>query len=293
MSVDLTQYGPSPRIAPKPPAVAFALRYPTLVFGAAVIGIIVILAVFAGWLSPIDPNEIVPEDRLMSPGLAHWFGTDRMGRDIFSRVLYGTRVSLTIGLVVAVLGVACGVVIGLFSGFFRRLDAVVMRVMDGIMAIPSILLAIALVAMVGSGVGIVIVALTIPEVPRVARLVRSMVLSIREQPHVEAAIATNTSVWRIVFVHILPNTLAPLFVQATFICAHAILGEAYLSFLGAGPPPDIPTWGNIIAEARSFFQLTPWVILIPGAFVGITVLAVNLLGDGLRDLFDPRRSKIK
>jgi peptide/nickel transport system permease protein len=265
-------------------------RNPTIVIGAALLAGLVTIAVLAPWLSG-DPFRLSPVNRLRPPSERWWFGTDRFGRDVFALTIHGARVSLIVGLSVAVIASAVGLAIGLVCGYFRWVDAVVMRAMDGLMAIPSILLAIALITLTRPGLGIVIVAIVIPEVPRVARLVRSVVLSIRSQPYIESAIAGGTRSGKLMVRHILPNTMAPLIVQGTYVCASAMLIEAGLSFLGAGVPPEIPSWGNIIAQGRSFFQIAPWSILIPGAFLATTVLAVNMLGDGLRDRLDPRLAR--
>ncbi len=238
-----------------------------------------------------DPLKQAPINRLRPPSARWWFGTDQYGRDVFARTIYGARVSLVVGISVALLSSAIGLAIGLACGYFRALDAFLMRVMDGLMAIPSILLAIALITLTRPGLGIVIVAIVIPEVPRVSRVVRSVVLSIRSQPYVESAIAGGTRSGKLLVRHILPNTLAPLIVQGTYVCASAMLIEAGLSFLGAGVPPEIPSWGNIIAQGRTFFQIAPWTIFIPGAFLAVTVLAVNMLGDGMRDRLDPRLAR--
>ena len=242
-------------------------------------------------LVPGDPITMRPAERLRPPSETNWLGTDNLGRDVFSRTVHGARVSLFVGLSVAIFSVALGLLVGLLSGYFRRVDAVVMRLMDGLMAIPAILLAIALVALTRASVVTVIVAITIPEVPRVVRLVRSVVLSVREAPYVEAAIAGGTPTWKILLRHILPSTMSPLIVQATYICASAILIEAALSFLGAGTPPEIPTWGNMIAQSRLFLSRAPWTIFSPGVALAVVVLAVNLLGDGLRDRLDPRLAR--
>lgn len=269
----------------------FLRRHPTVVFGGALLLCIVVASIAAPWLGTVDPINIDPSHRLQGPSSEHWFGTDRFGRDLYSRVIYGGRVSLIVGLSVAALSTAIGLVIGLISGYLRAVDAVVMRIMDGMMAIPAIMLAIALIALSKASVIIVIVAVTLPEIPRVVRLVRGVVLTIREQPYIEAATAIGTSVPRIMLRHLLPNALPPLIVQATYICASAVLIEAALSFLGAGTPPEIPSWGNIMAEARPYFQLKPSMVLLPGMFLAVTVLAINLVGDGLRDMLDPRLAR--
>ena len=250
-----------------------------------------LVAVFAGWLGTVDPQALSPIRRLRPISEEHWFGTDMLGRDVYSRVIYGTRVSLTVGLAVAVLATTIGLAIGLVTGYLRWLDAVVMRVMDGLMSIPSVLLAIALISLTRASLENVIIAIAIAEVPRVVRLVRSLVLTLREQPYVEAAIASGTRLPAILMRHILPNTLAPLLVQATYIWASAMITEAILSFIGAGTPPNIPSWGNIMAEARSLIQVAPTILLFPGLFLSLTVLSVNLLGDGLRDALDPRLAR--
>lgn len=264
------------------------LRHPGVLFGLAVLLVVLVAALAAPWLGTVDPIQLRPRLRLRPPSGAAWFGTDAFGRDVYSRVVYGARVSLAIGAAVALTAVVLGLAIGLVAGYIRWLDTVVMRVMDGVMAIPSILLAIALVTLSGAGVLTVIVAITIPEIPRVARLVRGVVLSVREEPYVEAAIGAGTRLPLLLWRHVLPNTIAPLIVQGTYVCASAILTEAILSFLGAGIPTEVPSWGNVMAEGRQAFQLAPWVILFPGLCVAATVLAVNILGDGLRDALDPR-----
>jgi peptide/nickel transport system permease protein len=266
-------------------------RNPTMLFGLGVLVVMALLSFIAPWLGLPSPMEQSPRDRLQSPSGEAFFGTDMYGRDLFSRVLHGGQVSLVVGLSVAALSTGFGLMIGLVSGFMRKVDAVLMRVMDALMSIPSILLAIALVALWGSSVPNVILALTIPEVPRVVRLVRSVVLMLRDQLYVQAAIASGTSTPRILVRHILPNTIPPLIVQATYICAQAVIFEAYLSFVGAGTPPEIPSWGNIMAEGRMFFFQSPGIILYPGAFLAITVFAINTFGDGLRDSLDPRMQR--
>jgi peptide/nickel transport system permease protein len=269
-----------------------ARRYPTVAIGLLMLLVLVGVTVAAPWLTPEDPLKINPLARLRPPSVQHLFGTDAIGRDLWSRTLHGGRISLTVGFVVAILATAMGLAIGLVSGFSRLGDAVVMRVMDGLMSIPAILLAIALMAVVNASIGTVVVAITVVEVPRVVRLVRSVVLSVRGHAYVEAAVIAGSRPGKILVRHILPNTYALLIVQGTYVCAAAILIESLLSFLGAGTPPEVPSWGNIMAEGRSYFQLAPWIILVPGLFLGATVLAINLLGDGLRDILDPRFARL-
>ena len=268
----------------------FARRNPTIVLGAGLLILTAIIAIIAPWLAG-DPRLMTPAKRLLSPSAEYWFGTGNLGRDVYARTVYGARISLVVGLSVAAISVAVGLVIGLAAGYYRRLDGFVMRIMDGMMAIPAILLAIALVSLNRASVWIVIVAITIPEVPRVVRLVRSVVLTTREQPFIEAAIGGGSRDFKIIHRHILPSTVAPLIVQATYITASAILIEAALSFLGAGVPPEIPTWGNMIAASRLFLARAPWTIFFPGAALALVILAVNLMGDGLRDRLDPRLAR--
>ncbi len=265
-------------------------RNPTIVAGGPILAIIALLAIVAPLFAG-DAITMHPALRLRPPSDANWLGTDHLGRDVFARTIYGARVSLFVGISVAAVSITVGLFIGLMAGYFRKVDAVVMRLMDGLMAIPAILLAIALVALTRASVSTVIVAITIPEIPRVVRLVRAVVLGVREAPYVEAAIAGGTPTWKILLRHILPSTIAPLIVQATYICASAILIEAALSFLGAGTPPEIPTWGNMIAQSRLFLSRAPWTIFAPGIALALVVLAVNLLGDGLRDRLDPRLAR--
>ena len=270
--------------------------------GGFLFSIILLMSLFASLLTPLDPTDINPSNRLKPPGyegtlrdndgnkyqVTARMGTDTLGRDIYARVVYGARISLIVGIAVALISVAVGTFIGLVAGYFRWVDAIVMRFMDGLMAIPAILLAISLVALSGASLTAVIIAISVPEIPRVVRLVRSIVLSIREEPYVEAAISVGTPTYLILWRHVLPNTISPLIVQGTFICGSAILLEAILSFLGVGIPPETPTWGNIMAEGRDFFQIYPHAIFFPGIFLSLTVLAINMLGDGLRDTLDPR-----
>ncbi len=269
----------------------FIRRNPTTVAGALLLLLMVLLAVFAPCLGTVNPVEMKPAERLRAPNGGHWFGTDMYGRDSYSRVVYGSRVSLFVGLVVGAITSSIGLAIGLLSGYLRRLDNVIMRAMDGIMALPDLLLAISFVALTEASVRNVIIALVIPQIPRVVRLVRGIVLTLREQPFIEAAQALGSRLPRVLFRHLLPNTLAPLIVQATYVMASAVLIEAGLSFLGAGTPPEIPSWGNIMAEARSYVRVAFWLLLFPGLFLATTVLSINLVGDGLRDLLDPRLAR--
>jgi len=269
----------------------FVRRNPTIVGGGILMAIMILIAILAPFLGTVDPTALAPVKRLRAPSAQYWFGTDALGRDVYSRVIYGSRVSLIVGFAVATIASGIGTFIGLVSGFVRPLDAVLMRVMDGLMSIPSILLAIALMALLGASVENVIIAVSVSEFPRVSRLIRGVVLSLREQPFVEAAVASGTRVPKIIWKHILPNTLAPLMVNATFICASAMITEAALSFIGAGTPPIIPSWGNIMAEGRALWQIKPYIVFFPAIFLCITVLSVNLLGDGLRDALDPRLAK--
>jgi peptide/nickel transport system permease protein len=277
----------------------------SVLLGGAILAVVVAVGLLAPVLGTMDPARIDPGARNRRPGaertvrsgdgaeakLTYWMGTDSLGRDVYSRVVYGARVSLLVGVSVAVISVAFGLVVGILAGYLRWLDGIVMRIMDGLMAVPAILLAIALVSLSKAGIRTVIVAILIPEIPRGVRLVRSLVLSIREEPYVEAAQALGAPLPLLLARHVLPNTLAPLIVQATYVCASAILVEAILSFLGVGIPPETPTWGNIMAEGRALFRVFPHNILFPGVFLAATVLAVNMLGDGLRDTLDPRIRK--
>ncbi|MFI4998769.1 MAG: ABC transporter permease [Reyranellales bacterium] len=284
---------------------ALAIRNPSVIFGGVILLTMLAIAILAPFLDTVDPTRIDPASRNKKPGAEITYhledgttakrtvlmGTDSLGRDVYSRVIFGTRVSLIVGISVAVLAVGIGLVIGLVSGYIRWLDGIIMRIMDGLMAIPGILLAIALVSIWRAGLVTVVFAIVVPEVPRVVRLVRSIVLTVREEPYVEGAISVGTPTWILMFRHILPNTIAPLIVQATFTAAAAILTEAILSFLGIGIPPEIPTWGNIMAEGRTLFRVFPHNILYPGIFLAFTVLAINIMGDGLRDTLDPKMSK--
>lgn len=271
--------------------VRFIRQHPTVAVGGVLVMGLILMAIFAPWLGTSDPTSLSPIHRTRAPNAQFWFGTDLLGRDVYSRVIYGARVSLIVGFSVAFLATVVGVLIGLTAGFVRWIDAVVMRIMDGLMSIPTILLAIALISLTKGSMQNVIIAITVAEIPRVVRLVRGLVLSLREQPYIEAAIAAGAGPGRIVFRHIFPNTIAALTVQATYICGVAILAEASLSFIGAGVPPATPSWGNIMAEGRALWQIKPYLIAFPALFLSIAILGINMLGDGLRDAIDPRMAK--
>lgn len=266
----------------------FLTSTPIIAVATICLVLIILMAIFAPLLAPHDPLLLTPSQRLKPSSAQCLLGTDAYGRDLLSRVIYGARISLLIGLGAAVCSIAIGLLIGLVAGFFRWVDAVMMRVMDGSMAIPAILLAIAVVSLSGASIWTVMIAITIPEIPRVARLVRSVVLTAREEPYVEAAISLGSSLPKIMWRHLMPNTIAPLIVQGTYVCASAILTEAILSFLGAGISPETPTWGNIMAEGRAYFQVKPSLIFWPGLLLSIAILSVNLIGDAARDALDPR-----
>ncbi len=269
----------------------FIRRHPRIAIGGSLMAILIVLSLLAPWIAPYDPLKLNVSQRLKPPSQTYWFGTDAYGRDVLSRTLWGGQISLVIAASVAVLSMVVGTLIGLLAGYFRAMDSIVMRVMDGLMAIPGILLAVAMLSLSKASVQTVVIAITIPEIPRVVRLVRAVVLSLREQTFVSGAIASGSRVPRILFRHILPNAMTPIIVQATYIAASAVLIEAYLGFLGVGTPPEVPSWGNIIAEGRNFIMLAIWSVLFPGLFLGTMVLAINILGDGVRDMLDPRIAK--
>ena len=292
-------------VRPRVSAFRQLARSTSVLIGGFIVAVMVTIAALAPWLGTRDPAEVNPSVRNKLPGyeatirddegkkvpVSYRLGTDSLGRDIYSRVVYGARVSLIVGLTVSLISISIGLLIGLVAGYIRWLDGIIMRFMDGLMAIPAILRAIGLVSVFRAGIFAVVLAIVVPEVPRVVRLVRSIVLSIREEPYVESAITVGTPTPLLIFRHVLPNTVAPLIVQGTFICAAAILIEAILSFLGIGIPPEIPTWGNIMAEGRTLFRVFPHNILYPGLFLAVTVLGVNMLGDGLRDVLDPKMER--
>jgi peptide/nickel transport system permease protein len=288
MAIETLPEASIPITTPFRPGLEFLTATPIIAAATICLALVILSAILAPWLAPHDPLLLAPAQRLKPSSAQFLLGTDGYGRDLLSRILYGGRTSLLIGLGAAVGSVSIGLVIGLVSGFFKWVDAVMMRVMDGLMAIPSILLAIAVVSLSGASLMTVLVAITIPEIPRVARLVRSVVLSAREEPYVEAAISVGSSLPKIMWRHLLPNTIAPLIVQGTYVCASAVLTEAILSFLGAGLSPETPTWGNIMADGRAFFLIKPSLIFWPGLLLSIAILSVNLIGDAARDALDPR-----
>ena len=269
---------------------SFLAKHPAILIGGAMLLLFVVVALLAPLVLP-DPVRLNPLQRLRTPSLQHPFGTDQFGRSTLSRTLNGTRISLAVGILVAIVTTAIGLMFGLLAGFLRRVDNVIMRLMDGIMAIPGILLAIALMSLFGSSIQNVVVAISIAEIPRMARIVRSSVLVIREQPYVEAAVTNGTKLSRLLWRHVLPNIAAPVIVQATYVFASAMIVESVLSFLGAGTPPTIPSWGNMLAEGRQYLQRAPWTVAFPGICLALLVLTVNVLGDALRDALDPRLSR--
>ncbi|RWH67693.1 ABC transporter permease [Mesorhizobium sp.] len=267
-----------------------ARRHPLVSMGGGMLALLIILAVVAP-LYAGDPVNMDPFKRLQPPSAEMWFGSDNLGRDVFARTIFGARISLLVGLLSAACATLTGLLIGVIAGYSRSFDNVVMRIMDGLMSIPTILLAIALISLTGPGIGILIVAIAIPEMPAVTRLVRSVVLGVRERPYVEAALCGGAGLPRVLWRHILPSTIPALMVQGATVCASAILTEAGLSFLGVGVPPEIPSWGNMISSSRLYLSIAPLTVFAPGICLAVTVLAVNLLGDGLRDLFDPRAKR--
>ena len=281
----------APSRSPSAILVGKLFRRKLVLAGAAILVIVTLLALFAPWITPYGPMTMKISDRLQSPRLAHWFGTDELGRDVFSRVVFGARYSLPIGASVVLISVTGGVLLGLIAGFFRRLDGPVMRFVDAMMSFPDILLAIALVAVLGASMTNVILALAIVYTPRVARVVRASTLVVRELLFIEAARALGVSTWRILFIHILNNIASPILVQATFIFAYAVLAEAGLSFLGVGVPPDLPTWGTMIASGQQFAHQAMWLVVFPGIAIVLSALSLQMVGDGFRDLLDPKLRK--
>jgi peptide/nickel transport system permease protein len=266
-------------------------KNPNMIIGFIILLSFALLTIFADFLVTHDPVSIYPEDRFMPPGSEHWFGADNVGRDVYARVIYGGRVSLLVGFMVSVFVTLSGLFIGLVSGYTPKIDIVVQRIMDALMSFPTLLLALALIAMLGGSVWNVIAVITIVDTPRMVRVVRSSVLTVKEQQYVEAARGIGAPISRILFVHIAPNTMAPVIVQATYFFALAILTEASLSFLGLGIPPEDPSWGNILSLGRKYLQQAFWIAFFPGLVLTINVLAMNLVGDGLRDALDPKLSR--
>jgi peptide/nickel transport system permease protein len=270
---------------------AKVFRRRVVLAGAVILAGVALVALLAPWIAPYDPMALKVLDRLQSPRAAHWFGTDELGRDVFSRVIFGARYSLLIGALVVVVSMVCGVLLGLAAGFFRRLDGPVMRLVDAMMSFPDILLAIALVAVLGASMTNVILALAIVYTPRVARVVRASTLVVRELLFIEAARALGIPTWRILFVHVLQNIASPILVQATFIFAYAVLAEAGLSFLGVGVPPVLPTWGSMISSGQQFAHQAIWLVVFPGIAIILSALSLQMVGDGFRDLLDPKLRK--
>jgi len=281
----------APSRSPTAILVGKLFRRKLVLAGAATLMVVTLLALFAPWITPYGPMAMKISDRMQSPSLAHWFGTDELGRDVFSRVVFGARYSLMIGAAVVLISVTGGVLLGLTAGFFRRLDGPIMRVVDAMMSFPDILLAIALVAVLGASMTNVILALAIVYTPRVARVVRASTLVVRELLFIEAARALGVSTWRILFIHILNNIASPILVQATFIFAYAVLAEAGLSFLGVGVPPELPTWGTMIASGQQFAHQAIWLVVFPGVAIVLSALSLQMVGDGFRDLLDPKLRK--
>jgi len=273
------------------PLLAKLFRRRVVLAGAAILAVVALAALLAPWIAPYDPMTLKVLDRLQSPRAAHWFGTDELGRDVFSRVIFGARYSLLIGAMVVVVSMVCGVLLGLAAGFFRRLDGPVMRLVDAMMSFPDILLAIALVAVLGASMTNVILALAIVYTPRVARVVRASTLVVRELLFIEAARALGIPTWRILFIHVLQNIASPILVQATFIFAYAVLAEAGLSFLGVGVPPVLPTWGSMISSGQQFAHQAIWLVVFPGIAIILSALSLQMVGDGFRDLLDPKLRK--
>lgn len=274
-----------------PPVLRTLFRRRIVLLAAVALGLVVALALVAGPLSGFDPNETAVSQRLARPSMAHWLGTDELGRDLFARIAFGGRTSLTVAALTAVGAVAAGTLMGLVAGFFRHLDAALMRVVDAMMSFPDILLAIALVGILGSSMLNVVFALVLVYTPRVARVVRASTLVVRELTFVEAARAVGVPTPRILWRHVLPNLVSPITVQGTFIFAYAILAEAALSFLGVGVPPETPTWGTMVAGSQPYVHQALWIVLFPGLAIIVTALSLQLLGDGVRDLLDPRLRK--
>lgn len=285
---------PTPRSALRVPRSPLARvgRQKNILLGGGILGALLLIAVIAPLIATHNPQTIVGFARLKGPSTIHFFGTDGQGRDIYSRIVYGARLSLGVGFAVAIATLIVGTIIGLISGYYHRADAILMRIMDGMMAFPGIILAIGIMAVRGAQVSNVILALSVVATPRLARVVRSVVLGLRESQFVEAARAIGNVDSRVVWRHILPNCLSPLIVQSSFVFAEGVLGEATLSFLGAGAPPNVPSWGTMLNDSKVFLEQAPWTMLFPGAALTLTVFALNLLGDGLRDLLDPRLRRL-